>query len=80
MGKLKGFFSFMWVLILLTFLLTNEAIAQKCPKDVFVFPKLNEIKMPKVEKVPLKNGMKLFLVEDPQYPTIDLKALIGVGS
>ncbi|RKY87985.1 insulinase family protein [candidate division KSB1 bacterium] len=36
--------------------------------------------MPKVERVTLKNGMKLFLVEDHQYPTIDLKALIGVGS
>mgnify|MGYP000176750474 CR=1 FL=1 len=80
MGKLKGFVSFIWVLILLTFLLTNETIAQKGPKDVFVFPKLNEIKMPKVERVTLKNGMKLFLVEDHQYPTIDLKALIGVGS
>jgi len=65
---------------LLILLFSSVAIAQKGPKDVFHFPKLGEIKMPKVETRVLKNGMKLFLVEDHQYPTIDLRAMIRVGS
>ncbi len=54
--------------------------AQKSPKDKFVFPELNPIKMPKIETVELKNGLKLFLVEDHDYPTIDLRAMVHGGS
>jgi zinc protease len=54
--------------------------AQKSPKEKFVFGPLNPIKMPKVEKVELKNGLKLFLVEDHDYPTIDLRAMVHTGS
>jgi predicted Zn-dependent peptidase len=36
--------------------------------------------MPKVEKAELPNGLKLFLVEDPEYPTIDLWAMVRTGS
>ncbi len=56
------------------------AFAQKNPKDSFDFPKLNEIQMPKVEQISLKNGMRLFLVEDRDYPTIDMRAMIKSGS
>lgn len=54
--------------------------AQKKPKDTFDFPKLNPIKTPKVQKVTLKNGLKLFLVEDHQYPTIGIRAIFKGGS
>jgi zinc protease len=56
------------------------AYAQKGPKDKFVFGPLNPIKMPKVEKAELPNGIKLFLVEDAEYPTIDLWAMVRTGS
>jgi zinc protease len=56
------------------------ALAQKGPKDKFTFPKLHEINMPKVREAKLKNDMRLFLVEDRQYPTIDLRALVGAAS
>jgi predicted Zn-dependent peptidase len=61
-------------------LVFGAAYAQKAPKDQFVFGPLNPIKMPKVERAELPNGIKLFLVEDPEYPTIDLWAMVRVGS
>jgi predicted Zn-dependent peptidase len=66
-------------LCLLAFI-TGAAYAQKAPKDKFVFGPLNPIKMPKVERAELPNGIKLFLVEDPEYPTIDLWAMVKAGS
>ena len=54
--------------------------AQRNPKDKFSFGPLNPIKMPKVERVELGNGLKLFLVEDHEYPTIDMRAMVRVGS
>lgn len=65
------------------FLLTlfyGMSYGQLGPKDKFVFGPLNPIKMPKVEKTELANGLKLFLVEDPEYPTIDLWAMVRAGS
>jgi zinc protease len=66
-------------LCLLAFFL-GAAYAQKAPKERFVFGPLNPIKMPKVERAELPNGIKLFLVEDPEYPTIDLWAMVKAGS
>ncbi|MDH7560249.1 MAG: insulinase family protein [bacterium] len=54
--------------------------AQKNPKEQFVHPPLRQITLPPVESVTLKNGMKVFLVEDHDYPTIDLRAMIRTGS
>jgi len=67
-------------LLLLGFSFSSKAFAQKGPKDIFKFPKLREIKMPKVVQKTLKNGMKVLLVEDRQFPTIDVRAMIRVGS
>ncbi len=66
-------------LALLT-LIVGAGIAQKAPKDIFAFGPLNPIKMPKVEKATLPNGLRLFLVEDPEYPTIDIWAMVRAGS
>lgn len=54
--------------------------AQKKPKDKFIFPPLKPIKMPQVETIVLDNGLKLFLVEDHEYPTIDLRAMVRTGA
>ncbi|KPL05592.1 MAG: hypothetical protein AMJ73_00240 [candidate division Zixibacteria bacterium SM1_73] len=68
-------------LVLFLFVFCGSAVfAQKSPKDKFVFGPLNPIKMPKVEKFELANGLKIFLVEDHEYPTIDLRAMVRVGS
>ncbi len=66
-------------LLFITFLL-GIAYAQKSPKDKFVFGPLNPIKMPKVEKAELPNGIKLYLVEDAEFPTINLWAMVRTGS
>jgi zinc protease len=57
-----------------------SAFAQKNPKDKFEFPPLNPIKMPKIETLELENGLKVFLVEDHDYPTIDIRAIVSIGS
>jgi predicted Zn-dependent peptidase len=58
----------------------GPAFGQKAPKDKFDFGPLNSIKMPKVVRAELPNGLKLFLVEDPDYPTIDVMAMVRTGS
>ena len=60
--------------------LVGAAAAQKAPKDTFAFGPLHTIKMPKVVEAELPNGLKLFLVEDPEYPTIDLYAMVRTGA
>jgi len=44
------------------------------------YPKLGEIEIPKVERITLANGMRLFLVEDHELPLISISARIRVGS
>jgi zinc protease len=66
--------------LLLLAILCGASYAQKNPKDKFIFGPLNPIKMPKVEKAELPNGLKLLLVEDPEFPTIDIYAMVRTGS
>lgn len=66
--------------LLLLVLICGASFAQKNPKDKFVFGPLNPIKMPKVEKAELPNGLKLLLVEDPEFPTIDIYAMVRTGA
>ncbi len=80
MKKNRIVFRVFSVFLLLVFLSGVSVLAQKSPKDKFIFAPLNPIKMPKVETVVLKNGLKLFLVEDHEYPTIDMRAMVHIGS
>jgi predicted Zn-dependent peptidase len=64
----------------LSVVIAAAGFAQKAPKDKFAFGPLNPIKMPKVEQATLSNGLRLFLVEDAEYPTIDVWAMVRVGS
>lgn len=54
--------------------------AQKGPKGPFDFPKLNPLKNPPVTQLTLKNGIKLFLIEDHRFPTIDLSGMFFASS
>ncbi|MEW5764559.1 MAG: insulinase family protein [Acidobacteriota bacterium] len=49
------------------------------PIDALKYPKLNEIKMPAVERVQLPNGLKVILVEDHELPVIQMRALVRGG-
>ena len=59
--------------------LSTALLAQKSYKDL-KYPKLHEVKIPKVEQVTLKNGMRLFLLEDHELPLVYASARIKVGS
>jgi zinc protease len=44
------------------------------------YPRLGDVEIPKVERITLANGMRLFLVEDHELPLINASAIIRVGS
>ena len=54
--------------------------AQKNPKDPFDFPKLNPLKVPPVTRMTMKNGIRLFLIEDHRFPTIDMRGMFFASS
>jgi zinc protease len=64
----------------LSTLAAGLSFGQKNPKDAFQYPPLNRIQTPNIVETTLKNGMKLMLVEDNQFPTIDMRAMIHTGS
>jgi len=66
--------------LIFTVLFSGLCFAQKAPKDEFDFPKLNKIKMPEIKEKTFDNGMRIFLVEDPDFPTIDIQAVFAAGS
>ncbi|MCX6554404.1 MAG: pitrilysin family protein, partial [Candidatus Aminicenantes bacterium] len=65
--------------LILALVLSACLWSQKGPKDPFQFVKLNPLRMPKVEQVTLKNGLRLLLVEDKNLPTIDMRGMIYSG-
>ena len=77
-------FSRIRAFIFLTVLLC--CIASSCTRDIarpyknLKFPRLGDIEMPKVQRVTLANGMRLFLVEDHELPLIGISARIRTGS
>ena len=72
--------NFRWfILLALLLCLVTSSPAQKHYKDL-KYPKLRDIKIPKVEQVTLSNGMKLFLLEDHELPLINVSAKIRTGS
>jgi zinc protease len=78
--KYRRTLGFFCVAVLIFALCNPAVLAQKSPKDKFEFPALNPIKMPKIETLEMENGLKVFLVEDHDYPTIDLRAVVRIGS
>ena len=80
MRRYRTLYTPIGVLLLFVLFTASMALAQKGPKDKFEYPPLSKIKMPDVKEETMDNGMKLFLVEDDQYPTIDLRAMIRTGS
>jgi zinc protease len=78
--KSKRPFQVLGAIALVWALSAPSVFAQKSPKDKFEFPSLNPIKMPKIEKLELANGLKVYLVEDHEFPTIDIRAVVRIGS
>ena len=75
----KNYFLLIFILIAI-FINPFSVFSQKNPKEIKTFPPLKELKLPKIERVVLKNGMVVYLVEDHELPLIEASALIRVGS
>jgi len=73
-------FKVLGAFVLILALCVLSGFAQKSPKEKFEFLPLNPIKMPKIETLELANGLKVFLVEDHDFPTIDIRAVVRIGS
>jgi zinc protease len=65
---------------LLLAMLAAPLAAQKNPKDKFDFPKLHALKIPPVTQLTLKNGIRLYLIEDHSFPTIDMRGMFFASS
>lgn len=58
----------------------SPAQAGTAPYEKLKYPKLGDIEIPRIERVTLSNGMRLFLLEDHELPLINITARIRVGS
>jgi zinc protease len=67
-------------LLAIGLILLIGAAAFGTPLDSLKYPPLNEIKMPKIEKKTLANGIKLYLIEDNSLPTFDVLVRVNCGS
>jgi len=79
---MKTFNQKIWFLVfvlILSLTIGSPSFGQKSYKEL-KYPPLCELKMPEVKREVLPNGMILFLVEDHEFPLIELSALIRVGS
>lgn len=72
--------AFLAALAALLLALAAPLAAQKNPKDQFDFPKLGALQTPPVKQATLKNGIRLFLIEDHRFPTIDLRGMFFASS
>ncbi|HUV29503.1 MAG TPA: pitrilysin family protein [Acidobacteriota bacterium] len=48
--------------------------------DELKYPKLNELKMPEIERVTLENGLRLYLVQDRSLPVFNMSVRINAGA
>jgi|Deesub1362B_J571_1020462.scaffolds.fasta_scaffold02073_3 predicted Zn-dependent peptidase len=77
---MKGKNCLLTIIMILAFLINpSTGFCQKSPKEL-TFPPLKELKLPKIERVVLENGMIVYLVEDHELPLIEISARIRVGS
>lgn len=65
---------------LLMCLATPGADAQVSKADDLVYPAMPTVEIPSPQRVQLKNGMTLMLLEDHELPMVEARALIRTGS
>ncbi|MFH2055012.1 MAG: pitrilysin family protein [bacterium] len=67
-----------WCAIVMALLLVGLATAQDV--DKLTYPKLNPLEIPKVEKLTLDNGMRLYLLEDHSLPILRASVRVNCGT
>ena len=68
------------ILAVATLLVVMAASVTAQDVEKLKYPPLNPLKLPKVEKVTLENGLRIYVVEDHTLPTFSLSARINCGS
>ncbi len=69
--------TFLIFLFSISFNLFSEG---KRPFEKFVYPALSEIKIPKIEKITLPNGLKVMVIEDHKLPLVKGRMIFKAGS
>lgn len=69
-----------WLLALIVLALTGCAAISTRSYKHLKYPPLGEVQIPPIERIELDNGMILYVVEDHEFPTMDLRARIRTGS
>jgi len=67
------------LVLIVVLLIFSQGFAQKSPKDQFDYPQLNPIQLPEVDEIKLDNGIRIFLVEDHSFPTIEIEFIFPGG-
>jgi len=80
MARNKYFSKAVYLVFALSVVFGGAVYPQISPKGKFAFPELNPIRMPEIQQVTLENGLRLFLVENHNYPTIGFRGQVYTGS
>jgi len=67
------------VAILMCLLVTGSVTGLAQDIDKLQFPPLNKLEIPKVDKVTLDNGIRLYLIEDKSLPTFEARVRVNCG-
>jgi zinc protease len=67
-------------MVLCTFASAAASAATSKPWEELVYPPLGEVKVPEVSRNELGNGLTLFLLEDGDFPIVDVDGLLRAGS
>ncbi|TVQ13238.1 MAG: insulinase family protein [Balneolaceae bacterium] len=68
------------IITLLLFVCASASIMGQTRYNELTFPDLRSFDLPNVESFDLKNGIKVFLVEDNELPLINMTVLVRAGS
>jgi zinc protease len=71
-----------YVVVILSIIVTVSFGSGPLAQDVetLEYPKLNEVQVPRPERITLDNGMRLYLLEDRSRPVINVNLRINCGS
>ncbi|HWR82730.1 MAG TPA: pitrilysin family protein [Candidatus Deferrimicrobium sp.] len=75
---MKRLFAYSWVVACAWWLGAVTSAAQDV--DKLKYPALNKLEIPKVEKITLNNGLRLYLLEDKTLPVLNVSVRINCGS
>lgn len=76
---MRNKFTMVGLALILVLTFSTLSLGQKHYKEL-AYPELRELKIPEPKQIELKNGMKVFLLEDHELPFIRMRAQFIAGS